>query len=139
MIDNILHKDTYNSSSFADEYYAEKFNGDGTSMGTVDEVDPQQIKFSFENTRKRYDKVKEVSFEEKFIDYKTYSFKDDQKAVVRVGDVIKPGDVIARGSFINKVFYKNIGRTMLLAMFAFIAFLVYLAYNKRRREGRATL
>ncbi len=139
MVDNILHKDTYNNTSFANEYYAEKFNGDGSSLGTVDEVEPQQVKFSFENTRKRFDKVKEVSFEEKFIDYKTYSFKDDQSVIVKVGDVVRPGDVIAKGSFINKVFYKNIGRCMLLAMFAFIAFLVYLAYNKRRREGRATL
>ncbi|MFT4832437.1 MAG: NSS family neurotransmitter:Na+ symporter [Psychroserpens sp.] len=139
MVDTILHKDTYNSSAFADEYYAEKFNGDSASVGTVDEVGAQEVKFSFENTRKRYDKVKKVSFEEKFIDFKTYSFKEDQRTVVKVGDLVKPGDVIAKGSFINKVFYKNIGRTMLLAMFAFIAFLVYLAYNKRKREGRATL
>ncbi|MCG9791239.1 SLC5/6 family protein [Flavobacterium algicola] len=38
----------------------------------------------------------------------------------------------------DKMFYLNFARFMLLGLFAFISVLVYLAFLKRRREGRAT-
>jgi hypothetical protein len=139
MVDSILHRDTFNRDSFAGEYYAENFDAAGVSEGTVEEVGADRVLFSFQNIRKRYDRAKEVSFLETFTDHKEYTFTGDQKTTVRIGDRIGPGDVIAKGSFTNKVFYKNIGRAMLLSLFLFIAFLVYLAFNKRRREGRATL
>ncbi|NKI28092.1 sodium:calcium symporter [Arenibacter sp. 6A1] len=139
MLDKITHQDTFNRDSFAEVYYAENFDRSGNAIGTVEEVNPQYIKFSFENTRKRYDKENQVSLDEKFVDYKEYRFEEDQKTIVRVGDQIKPGAQIATGSFVNDVFYKNIGRVMLVVLFLFISLLVYLAFNKRRKEGRATL
>ncbi len=139
IFDNISHKNTYNKAAFANEFYAENFEGSGTSVGTVESVDGQHIKFSFENTRKRYDKVTNEAVTETFTDYKEYAFKDGQKTAVQLGDVVKPGDLIATGSFTNDVFYKNIGRAMLLGLFLFISILVYLAFLKRKREGRATL
>lgn len=39
----------------------------------------------------------------------------------------------------DKMMYLNFARLMLLGLFFFISFLVYLAFQKRRREGRATL
>lgn len=39
----------------------------------------------------------------------------------------------------DKIFYLNFARLMLLALFLFISSLVYIAFLKRRREGRATL
>ena len=39
----------------------------------------------------------------------------------------------------DKMFYINIARIMLMSLFIFISLLVYLAFNKRRKEGRATL
>ncbi|MEH6681961.1 MAG: sodium-dependent transporter [Sediminicola sp.] len=139
MVDSIVHRDTYNRRSFAEVFYAENFDASGTAVATVEEAGPQRVLFSFENTRKRYDRAKEESFQESFNDVREYTFTGDQKTTVKVGEKVRPGDVIAQGSFSNKVFYKNIGRAMLLGLFVLIAFLVYLAFNKRRREGRATL
>ncbi|WP_366184671.1 sodium-dependent transporter [Flavobacterium ovatum] len=39
----------------------------------------------------------------------------------------------------DKIFYLNFARLMLLGLFVFISSLVYAAFQKRRREGRATL
>ena len=39
----------------------------------------------------------------------------------------------------DKIFYLNFARLMLLGLFLFICSLVYVAFLKRRREGRATL
>ncbi|HUH47084.1 MAG TPA: sodium-dependent transporter [Arenibacter sp.] len=139
MVDKITHQDTFNRSSFADLYYAENFDRDGTAIGTVEEVDGNSIRFSFENTRKKYDKDKNAAIHEKFIDSKEYTFKGGQKPIVSVGDRIKPGEAIAEGDFVNDVFYKNIGRTILVSLFLLISLLVYLAFNKRKKEGRITL
>lgn len=136
---NILHKDTFNNSSFSDEYYAEKFGKIANQTATVIDATASTVKFSFENSKQKYDKVTEKSVEITFTDETEYKFETNQTPIVKVGDVIKPGDVIATGSFTNKVFYKNIGRLMLLGLFLFISFLVYKAYNKRVKEGRATL
>ena len=139
IVDTILHKDTFNNSAFADEYYAENFEASGAAAGKVVESDKHSVKFAFQNIRKKYNKVTKSSIEEPFTDYKEYRFKDDQLVTVQKGEVVKPGEVIAKGSFTNKVFYKNLGRMILLGLFMFISFLVYLAFRKRRKEGRATL
>ena len=39
----------------------------------------------------------------------------------------------------DKILYLNFARTLLLGLFVFISVLVYVAFLKRRREGRATL
>lgn len=39
----------------------------------------------------------------------------------------------------DKIFYINIARFLLVALFVFISLLVYIAYKKRVKEGRATL
>ena len=39
----------------------------------------------------------------------------------------------------DKILYLNFARLLLVGLFAFISLLVYLAFIKRRREGRATL
>ncbi|MDX1328106.1 MAG: sodium-dependent transporter [Arenibacter sp.] len=139
MIDKLTHQDTFNRSSFADVYYAEIFDRAGEAVGTVEEVGDHYIKFSFENTRKRFDQNKNMALYEPFTDYKEYVFDEDQYTTVLVGDKIKPGDKIAKGDFVNDVFYRNIGRSILVGLFLFISILVYLAYKKRRKEGRATI
>ena len=76
-----------------------------------------------------------------YTNYKEYKFKanKNQVVVVKKGDVIKPNDVIATGDFTNDTLYKFMGRMLLLSLFAFISLIVYFAYKKRVREGRATL
>jgi hypothetical protein len=39
----------------------------------------------------------------------------------------------------DKIFYLNFARLLLVGLFVFISLLVYLAFQKRRREGRATV
>ena len=39
----------------------------------------------------------------------------------------------------DKMFFSNLARGILLSLFIFIALMVYYAFLKRRKEGRATL
>lgn len=136
--DNITHKNTYNREAFADTYYAEKFTKDTDLVAQVSEVTANSISFSYINTKVKFDKATNQMLDEKFEDTKTYSFEEGQSPIVKVGDSIKAGAPIAKGDFTNQVFYKNIGRLLLVSLFAFICILVYIAFNKRRSEGRAT-
>lgn len=47
-------------------------------------------------------------------------------------------DGAAKAELHSKIFFVNISRLLLVAVWAFIALLVYLAYQKRKREGRFT-
>ncbi len=55
--------------------------------------------------------------------------------VLKLGARVEKGKVIAQGSFRNLLFYKFVGRIILLMMFLFIGVLVYLAAQKREREN----
>ncbi len=48
-------------------------------------------------------------------------------------------DIIVRNGLEDKIMYLNFARLMLIALFVGISLLVYFAFLKRRREGRATL
>lgn len=76
-----------------------------------------------------------------FTNYKEYKFDSNKNQVVTVnkGDLVKPAQKIATGEFTNNTLYKFIGRMLLLSLFMFICLIVYLAYQKRVKEGRATL
>src|SRR5690606_18456752 len=39
----------------------------------------------------------------------------------------------------NRIFYSNMARVQLIALFLVIVLIIYVSYRKRRREGRATL
>lgn len=139
-IDKVKDADTNNKEWFAKQYYAENFESTGTKSATVKEVNEQEIVLTFENEKKIFDKetekIKIITFE----DTKSYSFdkNKNQTTTVKVGDVISPKDAIATGEFTNNTFYKFLGRMLLLSLFAFICIVVYLAYNKRIKEGRPT-
>lgn len=55
----------------------------------------------------------------------------DAQPVVVTGQVVRAGDQIAAGSFVNPIFYKHLARGILVALFAFIAGMVYVAYRRR--------
>jgi SNF family Na+-dependent transporter len=137
-IDRVKNTDTHNKEWFTDAFYAENFDETGTVTGTVQDVGDGFIQMSFQNTKKVFNRetqgVDVVAFE----DLKTYTFDPDfnAKPTVNVGDVIAPKTKIASGDFTNNTFYKFIGRTLLACLFAFITFVVYLAYQQRKKEGR---
>jgi NSS family neurotransmitter:Na+ symporter len=135
---NITHKNTYNREAFATEFYAEKIGGSDDIESNVLEVTESKVVLGFINTKLIFNKTENKKMEETFDDQTIYEFESGQLPVVTVGQKIKAGDVLAKGEFTNKVFYKNIGRLMLSGLFVFICVLVFVAFNKRKREGRAT-
>ena len=140
-IDKVKDADTNNKEWFASDYYAESFGSNGTESGVVEEATDKTIKLSFMDTKKIFDRETEKIKEVEFKNYKEYSFDSDKNQIVSVkkGDIVKPKDVIAKGDFTNDTLYKFMGRMLLLSLFAFISLIVYFAYKKREREGRATL
>ena len=62
----------------------------------------------------------------------TYQWdSEDVQPVIASGQVVQAGDQIATGSFVNPIFYKHLARVILLALFALIAGMVYVAYRRR--------
>lgn len=55
--------------------------------------------------------------------------------LVKIGDNIKAGQAIYKGSIINKVFYIDMARILLLSLFLFISILVYIAYLKMKKNN----
>ncbi|MCC5930497.1 MAG: sodium-dependent transporter [Cyclobacteriaceae bacterium] len=64
--------------------------------------------------------------------FKTYSFKPQDQLLVDIGDYIAVKDTIARGKFINNIFYVDMAKLMLSLLFLFICFLVYKASQRRK-------
>ena len=95
-----------------------------------------EVSLTFENTKKVYNKAADKVNTVSFTDYKTYTFEDGQTTTVTKGQPVNAKDKIAEGEFTNNVFYKTIGRTLLLCLFVFLAVMVYAAFIKRRKEGR---
>lgn len=56
--------------------------------------------------------------------------------VVEENDVVMAGQAVYTGNVVNRVFYLDMARLLLLSVFLLISLLVYFAWNKRRREGR---
>jgi hypothetical protein len=58
---------------------------------------------------------------------KTYTFDEDTHILTSVGAYLKVKDRIAEGNFINKVFYIDFAKLLLLLLFIFSALLIYKA------------
>lgn len=111
-----------NNSYFANEFYAE-------NSGKVDSI------YTFKN--KDYILVSGLNDSGK-TQSKTYSLNPEKHSVVvSVGQEIETNDVIYTGKVVNNVFYKDMARILLLSVFLLIAALVFHAYKKRKREGKA--
>lgn len=62
---------------------------------------------------------------------RTYYFTDDADVVVKEGQHVAVGDIVAKGSFVNDIFYIDMSRLLLVCLFAFICGLVFIASKKR--------
>ncbi len=62
-------------------------------------------------------------------------YNDKDKVVVEPGSNVKTGDVIYIGNVINKWFYIDLSRMLLLAVFLVNMGFIYVAYKRRKRNG----
>ena len=66
----------------------------------------------------------------------TQKIKKGSELMVKTGDIVNAGDVVAKGSFTNVIFYVNMSRLLLLALFVFIAIMVFRASNLRLKKEK---
>lgn len=67
---------------------------------------------------------------------KSYTFGSDHQITVKEGDKVQTGDKITNGARINDIFYIDMARLLLVALFVFLGILVFIASQKRKQEGR---
>jgi len=65
-----------------------------------------------------------------------YKVGSHNEPVVKAGFSVKTGDVIYTGSIVNKVFYIDLARLLLISVFVAIGVMVYVAFRKRRATER---
>ncbi|HNZ44208.1 MAG TPA: sodium-dependent transporter [Bacteroidales bacterium] len=104
-----------NCEYFTDTYYAE-------TAGVVDSVYTSEEK-----------NVVAVVKDDQSI--KTYETDMTNSVVVKKGDRVDAGVALFSGSFINNVFYVDMSRLLLVALFLSICVLIFVAYRKRKKEG----
>ncbi len=104
-----------NHEYFADKYYSE-------TSGVVDSV------YTCEDNN-----VVSIINEDNSV--KTYETALANTVIVQKGDRVNIGDVLFSGSFINNVFYVDMSRLLLVALFLAICVLISIAYHKRKKTG----
>ncbi len=71
------------------------------------------------------------------INQKVYKYVPAKhQLLVEKGDIVKTGSVVYSGPVINRVFYIDMARLLLLSVFLLISLLVYIAWRKRTKERR---
>ena len=104
-----------NKAYFANKFYAE-FNG------VVDSL--------YHKDGRNYISI--TGEKEQHADIK---YKDNYKVDVEPGSTVKTGDVIYEGKVINKGFFIDFSRLILLSVFLVNVGFIYVAYKRRKREG----
>lgn len=67
---------------------------------------------------------------------KSFRFSQDKQLLVTEGAQIEKGAALAKGDFINNIFYIDMSRILLILLFVFISMLVHKATNQRILSGR---
>jgi neurotransmitter:Na+ symporter, NSS family len=65
-----------------------------------------------------------------------YKIGKNNVPAVKAGTFLKTGDILYTGNVVNKVFYIDLSRMLLLSVFVAIGVLVYIAFRKRRKTGK---
>lgn len=107
-----------NKAYFANEFYAEQ-------NGVVDSV--------FTKDKSEYISVTDTTGGK--TTNALYKIGRHNEPVVKAGFSVKAGDVIYTGSVVNKVFYIDVARCLLISVFVAIGVMVYIAFRKRRVTG----
>lgn len=118
ILGKMLHLDIGpNKKYFSDAFYSEK-------SGVVDSV--------FVLRNRNWIRVSDTAG--KVRSSALFEFKDKNRLQVKTGDYVKTGDVLFTGGIINNLFFVDVSRLLLNAIFILIGFTVYYAYRKRKRE-----
>jgi len=104
-----------NKKYFANEFYAE-LDGEVDSLYTKD--NRNYISITGENAQ-----------------HADVKYGTDDKVMVSVGSSVKKGDTLYTGNVINRVFYIDFARLLLLSIFLLNVGFIYVAYKRRKREG----
>lgn len=112
ILGQIMHKGIGpNSTYFAHEFYAE---ADGVVQGVVQENSHYYLNVVAGNGAS-----------------KTYPVKKGYTVLVSPGENVTTGTPIFSGSIVNKSFYIDMARLLLVGLYIFISVLVYYAYKRR--------
>ena len=110
-----------NKEWFADVFYAE-------SSGIVDST--------YQLRKKHFISVSKTS-ENGAVQSRQYRYSPTKHyLLVKPGDEVNTGNTLFTGKVINRVFFIDMARLLLLSVFLMISGLVYYAWNKRTKEGR---
>jgi len=119
IIGQIIHKDIGpNNKYFNDEFYSEV-------SGTVDSIG------NIEGKNQILIRVADVKNNTTVT---SYQLGEKHVPVVKTGDIVKTGDAIYQGPVINRIFYIDISRLLLLSVFVLSAVMVFIAGRKRKKN-----
>jgi neurotransmitter:Na+ symporter, NSS family len=114
ILGQIMHKGIGpNKDYFADEFYAEN---EGTVQGII-----------VENTREYLQVMPENGAS------KLYLIKENYKTLVKQGDHVSVGSPLFQGNIINRIFYVDMARLLLVSLFIAVTLMVYFAWKRRKR------
>jgi SNF family Na+-dependent transporter len=110
-----------NKTWFADAFYAE-------ADGKIDSV--------FVLREKHYIRVTRVGPAGESVS-RDYRFNPEKhKLSLGPDDEVRTGEVLYNGMIVNRIFYIDMARLLLVSLFLFISLLVFIAWRKRTLEGR---
>ncbi|MGD9976893.1 MAG: sodium-dependent transporter [Bacteroidales bacterium] len=113
IVGQIMHKGIGpNKNYFANEFYAEN---SGVVQGVV--VENSRSFLQIDNNGNS----------------KLYLAKNNYETLVKTGDTVEVGTPIFKGNIINRVFYVDMARLLLVTLFITIAIMVHSAYNRRKK------
>ncbi len=123
IIGQIQHKGIGpNDKWFSDSFYSE-------TDGNVDSI--------FQDNKRWYISVTK-SINDTKSSKKAFEFKPSKhKVIVQPGQDVAVGEPLFTGKVINRVFYIDMARMLLVMTFLFISALVFYAYRRRKKERRA--
>ncbi|MDD2964342.1 MAG: sodium-dependent transporter [Bacteroidales bacterium] len=119
IIGKLIHKEgTANPKYFADRYYSEL-------DGKVDSVWKQSYRY--------YVQVIPAGKTHEFA--QTFTLDASGKLLISKGDQVIKNQPLYEGRVINRIFFVDMSRLLLLALFLGISLLVHIAYTRRKKEN----
>jgi len=120
ILGQIMHKGIGpNNTYFADQYFAEN---EGTVEGIIIDNEKQYLKIVSDNQSA-----------------KQYLVKNNYTVIVKPGEKITIGTPIFKGNMINRIFFLDMTRILLLGLFVIVSLLVYFAFKRRKLENNISV